>query len=70
MDTSQSGYPTDRSDRGTTATKSPRRWRATPATVRTNDTTQTRIITAFSVIESSTCGGDPTLCWIEMNSGG
>src|SRR5688572_5885180 len=68
-DTSQSGCPPDRSCRGTTATESPRRCRATPTTVRANETTPIRIITAFPVIESSTCGGDPTFCWSKRNNG-
>ena len=48
---------------------SPRRCRATPATVRPNDTTQIKANTAFSTSENSTCSGDPTRLLRRMNNG-
>ena len=56
--TSQSGYPSDPASRGTVATASPRRCRATPATVRRDQNDANQNISAYSASENSISCGD------------
>ena len=57
----------DSAVRGMAARASPRRCRATPATVRPNDTRPIEAISAVSASEKSSCSGDPPARIVEQS---